>query len=178
MLCSQWMLQAHWGSCTSIHPLLYVNEHNTIICRNTAATAHRSIISSISLRQYITLFIFPYFYQFLFCCETNVRPHIHHVCVMSWLSLECFPVCLCWPHHTGHTHCMGHHTSPTLHRQSILLHIPNLFLTAPGPEMINEDGRITSVFSKYRKHTDGPRRNRMLRGYSTPVHCDTSKTKK
>ena len=60
------MLQAHWGSCTSLHPLLYVNEHKIIICRNTAATAHRSIISSVSLRQYITLFIFPYFYQFCF----------------------------------------------------------------------------------------------------------------
>ena len=139
MLCCQWMLQAHWGSCTSLHPLLYVNEHNTIICRNTAATAHRSIISSISLRQYITLFIFPYFYQFLFCCETNVRPHIHHVCVMSWLSLECFPVCLCWPHHTGHTHCMGHHTSPTLQRWSILLHIPILFSTAPRSEMTTKE---------------------------------------
>ena len=147
MLCSQWMFQAHWEVYTSLHPLLYVYEHKIIICRNTAATAHRSIISSVSLIQYITLLIFPYFYPFLFCYETNVRPHIYHVCVMSWLLSEYFPVCVCWPHHTGHTHCIGHHTSPTLHRQSILLHIPILFSTAPWPEMImkEEESRLYCI---------------------------------
>ena len=160
------MPQRPWGSCTSLHPLLCMNEHRTIVCMNKAATAHRSIISSVSLIQYII----SVFLSVFILLWDECRPHIHNVsCVLTITGVfPCVPVLAS---HTGHTHCMGTHStypSQAVYPTSYSEFISNCTMTGND----NEGGRILTLFSKGHNHTDGPRRiqSRALLNYRTMWH--------
>ena len=111
MLCSQWMPQTLWGSCTSLHPLLCMNEHSIKVCMNKAATAHRINISSISLTQNL-IFIFSLTFISL-CGEYKVLyHHVHCVYITGVLF-----ACLCYLRTLGSTPTVWAHTLTALHKR-------------------------------------------------------------
>ena len=114
----------HWGSCTSLHPLLRMNEHSIKVCMNKAATAQRINISSISLTQNL---IFIFLLTFILLCGKYevLYHHVHCVYITGVLF-----ACLCCLRTLGSTPTVWAHTQPALHNGFILLHLP-FYTTAP-----------------------------------------------
>ena len=105
------MPQTLWGSCTSLHPLLRMNEHSIKVCMNRAATAHRINISSISLTQY-HIFIFSLTFISLCGKYQVLYHHVHRVYITRVLF-----ACLCYLRTLGSTPTIWAHTLPALHKR-------------------------------------------------------------